>query len=94
MGTMLVSKVYLKGCSYFHLKINVKIFTGILLLTSFLKYEARKRISARDAMRNAYFTSLGPAVQDLLDSKYISLMYLHEERLFYQTRPCCTGPIR
>jgi hypothetical protein len=42
-------------------------------LTSFLKYEARRRISAREAMRTAYFSSLGPAVQDLQDSKFIML---------------------
>lgn len=41
---------------------------GILLLTSFLKFEAKKRISARDAMKNAYFASLGSAAHTLKDN--------------------------
>ena len=45
------------------------IFPGIGLLASFLSFEARKRISAREAMRNPYFDSLGPGVALLKDSE-------------------------
>ena len=46
-------------------------FAGIGLLASFLSFEARKRISAREAMRNPYFDSLGPGVALLKDSEYL-----------------------
>jgi len=42
---------------------------GISLLCGFLKFEARKRTSARDAMKAAYFDSLGPGVHTLADSE-------------------------
>ena len=42
---------------------------GISLLSSFLLFEARKRISAREAMRNPYFHSLGPGPAQLGDSE-------------------------
>ena len=45
-------------------------FSGIGLLASFLSFEARKRISAREAMRNPYFENLGSGVALLKDSKY------------------------
>ena len=45
------------------------ILPGIGLLASFLSFEARKRISAREAMRNPYFDSLGPGVALLKDSE-------------------------
>lgn len=41
---------------------------GITLLTSFLHFEARKRISAKDAMRSSYFTSLGSAALTIKDN--------------------------
>jgi len=41
---------------------------GINLLNSFLHFEARKRISAREAMKNPYFQSLGPGVTMLGDN--------------------------
>jgi len=41
---------------------------GIGLLASFLSFEARKRISAREAMRNPYFDSLGSGVALLKDN--------------------------
>jgi cyclin-dependent kinase 17 len=41
---------------------------GISLLASFLSFEARKRVSAKDAMRNPYFDSLGPGVALLKDN--------------------------
>jgi len=41
---------------------------GIGLLASFLSFEARKRISARAAMTNPYFDSLGPGVALLKDN--------------------------
>lgn len=40
---------------------------AIDLLGKFLCYEAKKRISAADAMKHAYFRSLGPAVHKLPD---------------------------
>lgn len=42
---------------------------GIDLLSQFLLYEARKRISARQAMKHQYFESLGNGVQSLADSE-------------------------
>ena len=54
-------------CSIF---INDCILPGIGLLASFLSFEARKRISAREAMRNPYFDSLGSGVALLKDSEY------------------------
>ena len=42
---------------------------GIDLVSKFLLYEARKRISAKDAMRHQYFDSLGPGVHNLLDGE-------------------------
>jgi len=41
---------------------------GINLLNSFLHFEARRRISAREAMRNPYFQSLGSGVAQLGDN--------------------------
>lgn len=37
------------------------------LLTKFLCYEAKKRVSAADAMKHTYFRSMGPAVHKLPD---------------------------
>lgn len=44
---------------------------GIDLVSKFLLYEARKRISAKDAMHHSYFASLGPGVYNLLDVQSI-----------------------
>jgi len=44
---------------------------GISLLTGFLRYEARKRTSARDAMKTNYFASLGTGVDTLKDNDSI-----------------------
>ncbi|CAG0904237.1 unnamed protein product [Darwinula stevensoni] len=44
---------------------------GLDLLIKFLLYEAKKRISAWDAMRHAYFRSLGPNIHKLPDSETI-----------------------
>jgi len=41
---------------------------GISLLNSFLHFEARRRISAREAMKNPYFQSLGSGVAQLGDN--------------------------
>lgn len=43
---------------------------GINLLNSFLSFEAKRRVSARDAMKNPYFQSLGSGVALLGDSEY------------------------
>ena len=42
---------------------------GIDLVSKFLLYEARKRVSAREAMHHPYFASLGTGVHNLLDGK-------------------------
>merc|ERR1719334_1732147 len=44
---------------------------GISLLTSFLKYEAKRRICAGEAMKHTYFNCLGAGVQTLADSESI-----------------------
>ena len=49
-------------------------FSGIGLLASFLSFEARKRISAREAMRNPYFENLGSGVALLKDSEYRNML--------------------
>jgi len=41
---------------------------GINMLNSFLCFEARKRVSAREAMKNPYFQSLGSGVAQLGDN--------------------------
>lgn len=45
---------------------------GLDLLAQLLQYEGRKRISARLALRHAFFAILPPAVYELPDSKTIS----------------------
>uniref|UniRef100_A0A8C5CPX7 Cyclin dependent kinase 17 n=1 Tax=Gadus morhua TaxID=8049 RepID=A0A8C5CPX7_GADMO len=52
---------------------------GIDLLMSFLKYESKKRMSADEAMRQAYFRSLGPRVLALPET--ISIFTLKEVQL-------------
>ena len=49
---------------------------GLDLVEKFLLYEAKKRISARSAMRHPYFgPSLGPAaIENLLDGKQCFLV--------------------
>lgn len=44
---------------------------GISLLIGFLKFEARKRTSAKIAMKHPYFDSLGPGVHTLSDNESI-----------------------
>jgi len=44
---------------------------GICLLSSFLQYDAKKRISAEDSMKNRYFNSLGPEVHTLTDTESV-----------------------
>ncbi|XP_014259306.1 cyclin-dependent kinase 17-like isoform X2 [Cimex lectularius] len=45
--------------------------SGVTLLTSFLAYEAKKRVSAPDAMKNPYFSSLDPEIHKLPDTASI-----------------------
>ncbi|CAB1345852.1 unnamed protein product [Coregonus sp. 'balchen'] len=52
---------------------------GIELLLSFLKYESKKRISADEAMKQAYFKSLGTQVHTLHES--ISIFTLKDIQL-------------
>ena len=51
---------------------------GVDLVEKFLLYEAKKRISAKDAMRHPYFASLGQGVQDLLDGKRTNQSYFNK----------------
>lgn len=44
---------------------------GISLLSGFLKFEARRRVSAKDAMKTPYFASFGPGVQTLGDNESV-----------------------
>ena len=50
---------------------------GLDLVEHFLHYEAKKRISARNAMRHPYFgPSLGPAaIENLLDGKLFLILF-------------------
>jgi len=51
---------------------------GIDLISSFLLYEHRKRVSARAAIRHQYFRSLGPEIQRIADTESIfSLPGIH-----------------
>uniref|UniRef100_A0A673Y7M9 cyclin-dependent kinase n=1 Tax=Salmo trutta TaxID=8032 RepID=A0A673Y7M9_SALTR len=52
---------------------------GIELVLSFLKYESKKRISADEAMKQAYFKSLGPRVHTLHES--VSIFTLKDIQL-------------
>ncbi len=45
---------------------------GLGLISRFLPYAARRRISARDALAHAYFHSLGPEVHNLTDGQWAS----------------------
>jgi len=44
---------------------------GIDLVSRFLLFEARRRVSAKDGMHHSYFASLGPGVNNLLDVQSI-----------------------
>jgi len=44
---------------------------GIDLVCSFLLYEARRRMSARSAMHHPYFKSLGPGINNVVDTQSI-----------------------
>jgi len=44
---------------------------GIDLVSNFLYYESRKRISAKDSMKHPYFNSLGQGIHSLLDVQSI-----------------------
>ena len=54
---------------------------GIDLVSKFLLYEAKSRISARAAMKHAYFESLGTGVQELGDGEFIT------KQVFYFLKP-------
>ena len=59
---------------------------GLDLVEKFLLYEAKKRISARSAMRHPYFgPSLGPAaIENLLDGKFL-LLFCKCKLKYYET---------
>ena len=42
---------------------------GVSLLSSFLLFESRKRISARSAIKHQYFLPLGPHIHNIVDSE-------------------------
>ena len=55
---------------------------GIDLVSKFLLYEARKRVSAREAMHHPYFASLGTGVHNLLDGKSRVILAPPEKKFF------------
>ena len=62
---------------------------GIDLVSKFLLYEARKRISAKAAMHHSYFASLGTGVNNLLDGKktfFYKSIDLDSKLLLYEAR--------
>ena len=48
---------------------------GIALLTSFLRFEAKKRLPAREALRHPYFSSFPQEIALLKDGKKISCIH-------------------
>ncbi|KAF2974800.1 hypothetical protein EK904_001668 [Melospiza melodia maxima] len=52
---------------------------GIELIAKFLQYESKKRISAEEAMKHAYFRSLGTRIHTLPES--VSIFSLKEIQL-------------
>ena len=62
---------------------------GIDLVSKFLLYEARKRISAKAAMHHSYFASLGTGVNNLLDGKKTFFLNLSTWSLNF----CCMRPV-
>ncbi|KAF6117893.1 cyclin dependent kinase 17 [Phyllostomus discolor] len=52
---------------------------GIELITKFLQYESKKRVSAEEAMKHVYFRSLGPRIHALSES--VSIFSLKEIQL-------------
>ncbi|KAG8514049.1 Cyclin-dependent kinase 17, partial [Galemys pyrenaicus] len=52
---------------------------GIELITKFLQYESKKRVSAEEAMKHVYFRSLGPRIHALPES--VSIFSLKEIQL-------------
>ncbi|XP_077628335.1 cyclin-dependent kinase 17 isoform X1 [Crocuta crocuta] len=52
---------------------------GIELITKFLQYESKKRVSAEEAMKHVYFRSLGPRIHTLPES--VSIFSLKEIQL-------------
>ncbi|XP_026222922.1 cyclin-dependent kinase 16 isoform X2 [Anabas testudineus] len=62
---------------------------GVELLSKFLQFEGRKRISAEESMKHHYFTNLGNRVMSLPDTMSIfSLPEIHLEK--ETTRPTAT----
>ncbi|PIO36904.1 hypothetical protein AB205_0177810 [Aquarana catesbeiana] len=62
-----------------HFSITHQDSEGIELLTRFLQYESKKRISAEDAMKHAYFRSLGTKMHSLPEN--ISIFSLKDIQL-------------
>ena len=62
---------------------------GIDLVSKFLLYEAKKRISAKDAIKHSYFDSLGQGVRKIADGKleayyfFSELPFCHEPKLIH-----------
>ena len=50
---------------------------GIALLTSFLRFEAKKRLPARDALRHPYFSSFPQEIALLKDGKISCIELQH-----------------
>lgn len=51
---------------------------GIDLVSKFLLYEAKKRISAKDAIKHSYFDSLGQGVRKIADGKLEAYYFFSE----------------
>ena len=55
---------------------------GIGLLSSFLLFEAKKRLPAREALRHPYFSSFPSEIRMLKDSKFYSIFLSHHQVVF------------
>ncbi|OXB59840.1 hypothetical protein ASZ78_012394 [Callipepla squamata] len=60
---------------------------GIELIAKFLQYESKKRISAEEAMKHAYFRSLGTRIHTLPESKESSVSIFSLKEIQLQKDP-------
>lgn len=51
---------------------EISLHETLTLLSACLQFDAKKRVSAEDALKHSYFRSLGEQVQTLPDSKHTS----------------------
>lgn len=71
----------------------MSLMTACLLCS---QYEAKKRVSASDAMRHPYFRSMGPGVHKLPDGKSATLALLSLSTIYclIDVAPSCQTPCR